>query len=148
MLLERPRKYYLPLAGVKKVIVVVLRWLECRCDAFKPRVANGVGREPSNTISVIGRAYRIVIGEIRGTRYPDEIIVIGGHFDSWDKGHGAHDDGGGCMQALEVLNIFKRLKIQPSRTIRCVLFIDEEQRQTGARTYASIAISNNWRMGE
>ena len=82
-----------------------------------------------------------VIGEIKGSRYPEEIIVVGGHFDSWDKGHGSHDDGGGCLQALEVLNIFKRLNIQPSRTIRCVLFIDEEQRQTGARTYAAISDS-------
>jgi len=52
-----------------------------------------------------------VIGEIRGSEFPDEIILVGGHFDSWDKGHGAHDDGAGCIQTLEVLDLFKRLNI-------------------------------------
>lgn len=80
-----------------------------------------------------------VIGEIRGSDFPDEVIVVGGHFDSWDKGCGAHDDGAGCVQAMEVLDLFKRLNIKPKRTIRCVLFIDEEQRQTGAIEYARFA---------
>lgn len=84
-----------------------------------------------------------VIGEIRGSEYPDEIIVVGGHFDSWDKGCGAHDDGAGCVQSMEVLDLFKRLNIQPKRTIRCVLFIDEEQTQTGAKEYAKFALESN-----
>ena len=67
-----------------------------------------------------------VIGEIRGSEYPDEIIVVGGHLDSWDVGDGAHDDGAGCMQAIEVVELFNRLKIKPKRTIRTVLFINEE----------------------
>lgn len=84
-----------------------------------------------------------VIGEIRGSEFPDEVIVVGGHFDSWDKGCGAHDDGAGCVQAMEVLDLFKRLNIKPKRTIRCVLFIDEEQRQTGATEYAKFAETSN-----
>ncbi|NPV12538.1 MAG: M20/M25/M40 family metallo-hydrolase [Ignavibacteria bacterium] len=84
-----------------------------------------------------------VIGEIRGNEFPNEIIVVGGHFDSWDKGCGAHDDGAGCVQSMEVLDIFKRLNIKPKRTIRCVLFIDEEQSQTGAKEYAKFSQETN-----
>jgi hypothetical protein len=80
-----------------------------------------------------------VIGEIRGTKYPDEVIVVGGHLDSWDKGAGAHDDGSGCMQSIEVLYLLKKLGLQPSRTIRCVLFMDEEQQQSGAKAYGYYA---------
>ncbi|MGQ9642488.1 MAG: M28 family peptidase, partial [Ignavibacterium sp.] len=54
-----------------------------------------------------------VIGEIKGTEFPDEVIVVGGHFDSWDVGCGAHDDGAGCIQSIEVLDLFKRLSIKP-----------------------------------
>lgn len=84
-----------------------------------------------------------VIGEIRGYKYPDEIIVVGGHFDSWDKGCGAHDDGAGCIQSMEVLDLLKRLNIKTKRTIRCVLFMDEEQNQTGANEYGRFASSSN-----
>jgi hypothetical protein len=84
-----------------------------------------------------------VIGEIRGNEFPNEIIVVGGHFDSWDKGCGAHDDGAGCVQSMEVLDIFKRLNIKPKRTIRCVLFIDEEQSQKGAKEYAKFSQESN-----
>jgi hypothetical protein len=79
-----------------------------------------------------------VVGEIFGEKHPEEIIVVGGHFDAWDKGHGAHDDGAGCVQAIEVLDLIKRLDLKPSRTIRCVLFVDEEQRQSGAHAYAAM----------
>lgn len=77
-----------------------------------------------------------VIGEIRGSEFPDEIIVIGGHLDSWDNGEGAHDDGAGCVQSIDVLHIFKQLGIKPKRTIRCVLFMNEENGARGANTYA------------
>ncbi len=80
-----------------------------------------------------------VIGEIRGNKYPDEVIVVGGHIDAWDKGDGAHDDGAGCIQSIEVLYLLKKLGLQPSRTIRCVLFTDEEQHQTGAKAYGYYA---------
>lgn len=84
-----------------------------------------------------------VVGEIRGSEFPDEIIVVGGHFDSWDKGCGAHDDGAGCVQSMEVLDLFRRLNIKPKRTIRSVLFIDEEQRQSGAKAYSRWSIETN-----
>ncbi|MCS6820448.1 MAG: M20/M25/M40 family metallo-hydrolase [Microscillaceae bacterium] len=84
-----------------------------------------------------------VIGEIKGSEKPDEIIVVGGHLDSWDLGEGAHDDGTGCVQSMEVLRIFKKLGIKPKRTIRCVLFTNEENGVRGGRTYADLAAQNN-----
>ena len=82
-----------------------------------------------------GQAYS-VIGEIRGTEYPNEIVLIGGHLDSWDKGTGAHDDGSGVVQCIDVLRLMKELKLKPKRTVRCVLFANEENGLRGARTYA------------
>ena len=79
------------------------------------------------------------IGEITGTEFPNEYIVIGGHLDAWDNSPGAHDDGGGCMQAIEVLRIFKELGIKPKRSIRAVMYMDEEISQGGGRTYAEQA---------
>ena len=83
-----------------------------------------------------------VIGEITGSELPDEIVMVGGHFDSWDVGHGAHDDGAGCIQSLEVLDLIKRLDIKPKRTIRCVFFINEENGSRGATEYANYAASS------
>ena len=77
-----------------------------------------------------------VIGEIVGSEKPDEVIVLGGHLDSWDKGQGAHDDGAGCVQAIEALRLIKALGLQPRRTIRAVLFMNEENGQRGAKAYA------------
>lgn len=78
-----------------------------------------------------------VIAEIKGSEKPNEIITIGGHLDSWDLGEGAHDDGIGCMHAMEVIRLFKQNGIQPKRTIRVVLFLDEEMHQVGAKAYAA-----------
>jgi len=80
-----------------------------------------------------------VIGELIGTEKPNEVIVVGGHFDSWDKGCGAHDDGAGCIQSMEVLDLFNRLNIKPKRTVRCVFFINEENGVRGAIGYANYA---------
>lgn len=77
-----------------------------------------------------------VIGEIRGSVYPDQIITVGGHLDAWDTGEGAHDDGAGCIQSMEVLRLFKKLGIQPKRTVRAVMFMDEEIAQRGGMEYA------------
>jgi hypothetical protein len=81
-----------------------------------------------------------VVGEIRGSERPDEIILVGGHLDSWDVGEGAHDDGAGCAQSMDVLQIFKRLNYRPKRTIRCVLFMNEENGLRGGTTYAAEAM--------
>ncbi|MFQ5603823.1 MAG: M20/M25/M40 family metallo-hydrolase [bacterium] len=86
-----------------------------------------------------------VIGEITGSEFPDEVIVIGGHLDSWDKGHGAHDDGAGCVQAIEALRVLKSLGLTPKRTIRAVLFINEENGVRGGRAYAEKADENGLR---
>ena len=80
-----------------------------------------------------------VIGEIRGTHYPDEIITVGGHLDSWDNSQGAHDDGAGCMQSIDVLRIFLEEGIRPKRTVRAVMFMDEEIAQRGGNQYADLA---------
>ena len=80
-----------------------------------------------------------VIGEITGSDYPDEIILVGGHLDSWDVGDGAHDDGAGCVQSMEVLRLFQQLDYKPKRTLRVVLFMNEENGLRGGRKYAEIA---------
>jgi hypothetical protein len=80
-----------------------------------------------------------VIGEITGSTFPDEIILVGGHLDSWDIGDGAHDDGAGCVQSMEVLRFFKELDYKPKRTIRVVLFMNEENGLRGGRKYAEMA---------
>ncbi len=77
-----------------------------------------------------------VIGEIKGTEYPKEIIAFGGHLDSWDIGEGAHDDGAGVVEAIDVLRTFKQLNIKPKRTIRAVLWMNEENGLRGAKEYA------------
>lgn len=80
-----------------------------------------------------------VIGEIRGTENPKNIIVVGGHLDSWDKGEGAHDDGAGCVHSIEVLNILKKTGYKPKNTIRCVLYMNEENGVKGGKKYAEEA---------
>ena len=77
-----------------------------------------------------------VIGEIRGSTYPDEIITVGGHLDAWDNSEGAHDDGAGCVQSMEVLRLFNENGIRPKRTVRAVMFMDEEIAQRGGAEYA------------
>ena len=84
-----------------------------------------------------------VIGEIKGSTYPDEIILVGGHFDSWDVGEGAHDDGSGCMHSMEVLYRLKKMNYKPKRTLRCVFFINEENGLKGGKAYADSAMINN-----
>ena len=84
-----------------------------------------------------------VIGEIKGSEKPDEIIVVGGHLDSWDLGDGSHDDGAGIVQSMEVLRIFKSLNYIPKRTIRVVLFANEENGLRGGNKYAEVAKLKN-----
>jgi carboxypeptidase Q len=84
-----------------------------------------------------------VIGEIPGSEFPDEIITIGGHLDSWDPAEGAHDDGAGCVQSIDVLNAFKAVGYKPRRTIRIVLFANEENGLRGGTKYAEEAKAKN-----
>ncbi len=78
---------------------------------------------------------RNVVAEWRGWQAPDEVVVVGGHVDSWDVGRGALDDGGGCLAAWEVLRLMRQLELRPRRTIRCVLWTNEENGLRGARAY-------------
>ncbi len=77
-----------------------------------------------------------VIGELTGSEFPDEYIVVGGHLDSWDLGDGSHDDGAGCVQSMDVIRLLKLSGITPKRTIRVVLFMNEENGTRGAKKYA------------
>jgi Zn-dependent M28 family amino/carboxypeptidase len=80
-----------------------------------------------------------VIGEITGRDLPQEYVVVGGHLDSWDLGTGAHDDGTGVVQSIEVLRTLKALGLRPRRTVRVVLFMAEEFGGLGAEEYANQA---------
>ena len=84
-----------------------------------------------------------VVGELKGSVFPDEIIVVGGHLDSWDNGDGASDDGTGIVQSIEALRLFKVLGIRPKRTIRAVLFMNEENGMKGGLKYAELASKVN-----
>ncbi len=84
-----------------------------------------------------------VIGEITGSEFPDKYIVIGGHLDSWDLGEGAHDDGTGVVQSIEVLRLFKETGIKPRHTLRAVLFMNEEFGLRGGKKYAAEAKLKN-----
>lgn len=83
-----------------------------------------------------------VVGEIRGSEFPDEFITIGGHLDSWDPAEGASDDGTGMVQSIEILRCFKAIGYKPKRTIRIVLFANEENGSRGAVKYAELAKAN------
>jgi hypothetical protein len=84
-----------------------------------------------------------VIAELKGSVNPEKIILVGAHLDTWDNSPGAHDNGAGCVQAVEVLRLFKELGIQPRNTLRVVLFMDEEYAQSGGREYARLAKINH-----
>jgi len=84
-----------------------------------------------------------VIGEIRGSQYPDEIILVGGHLDSWDIGGGAHDDGSGCVHSIQAMTTLLELGYQPLRTWRCVMFMNEENGLGGALAYAAESNAKN-----
>lgn len=83
-----------------------------------------------------------VIGEITGSEFPNEYMIVGGHLDSWDLGDGSHDDGAGVVQSMEVLRLIKQSGIKPKRSIRVVLFMNEENGLRGGKKYAAEAKRN------
>jgi hypothetical protein len=83
-----------------------------------------------------------VIGEIKGSEHPENIMVVGGHLDSWDLADGSHDDGAGVVQSMEVVNIFKNIGYKPKNTIRVVLFMNEENGLRGGKKYEELAQAN------
>ncbi|MCA0426635.1 MAG: M20/M25/M40 family metallo-hydrolase [Bacteroidetes bacterium] len=84
-----------------------------------------------------------VVAEMRGSENPNEIILVGGHLDSWDNGEGAHDDGAGCVQSMNALRLLKQEGYKPKRTLRAVLFMNEENGLKGGLKYAELAKANN-----
>jgi hypothetical protein len=86
-----------------------------------------------------------VVGEIRGSEKPDEYIIAGGHLDSWDNGQGAHDDGAGIVQTIDLLSCFKNTGLKPKHTIRVVAFLNEENGLGGAKAYAKETEEKKWK---
>ena len=86
-----------------------------------------------------------VIGEIRGSEFLKEIITVGGHLDSWDLAEGAQDDGAGCVQSIEIIRSLKATGIQPKRTVRAVMFMNEENGGRGGKAYLKQAKENKER---
>src|SRR5678815_2761544 len=86
---------------------------------------------------------RNVIGELVGSEFPDQIITIGGHLDSWDPAEGAHDDGAGVVHTIEILRALKAIGYKPKHTIRFVLFANEENGLRGGTKYADEAKAKN-----
>ena len=84
---------------------------------------------------------RNIIAELKGSTYPDEVIVVGGHIDSWDVGQGAHDDAGGCIAAWRAVTLIKDLGLKPRRTIRIVLWTNEENGGKGSENYKNEHLS-------
>ena len=80
-----------------------------------------------------------VVGQITGSEYPNEYMIVGGHLDSWDLGDGSHDDGAGVVQSMDVLRLLKESGIKPKRSIRVVLFMNEENGLRGGKKYAELA---------
>src|ERR1700722_4308210 len=83
-----------------------------------------------------------VIGELKGSEFPDQYITVGGHLDSWDPAEGAMDDGAGCVQSIEVLRALKAIGYKPRHTIRVVMFANEENGGRGGKKYADAAKAN------
>ena len=79
-----------------------------------------------------------VFGDLRGSEKPDEVVILGGHIDSWDVGQGAEDDGTGMMAALEAVALIKKLGLQPKRTIRVCFWVNEENGGAGGRAYRAM----------
>ena len=119
-----------PAAAISVETAMMLRRLQKRgkkCVVKLKMEAEDQGEVPSAN----------VIAEIVGSEKPEEIVLMGGHIDSWDVGQGAQDDGAGCVAAMEALNIIRKLGLKPKRTIRVVLWTNEENGLAGARSYAA-----------
>ena len=128
---------------LKPVVFVCNDGADCRAIAEAAAlVAGGMDRlrlnptlllysEPTTPL----QQSRTAVGELRGREKPDEVVVIGGHLDSWDVGAGASDDGGGCVAVWEALRLMKKLDLRPRRTVRVVLFTNEENGGRGGLAY-------------
>lgn len=132
--------------GVEKIPAMAIS----TADAEKVSASISAGEEPVfkmklGCINYPDSVSYNVIGELKGTDFPESYIVVSGHLDSWFNDPGAHDDGAGCVQAIEVLRIFKELGIKPRHTVRAIMYMDEEMNQSGGKQYAERARQLNER---
>jgi carboxypeptidase Q len=118
----------IPHAAVSMEDAMMMRRMQERGQPVRARLMMSARTLPD-------AASRNVIAEIRGTELPHEVVVIGGHIDSWDVGTGAMDDAGGCVAAWEALRLMRELGIRPRRTVRVVLWTNEENGLRGANAY-------------
>ena len=122
--------------GVKKIPAAAISTRDA--DMLSTLIARGA--RPRVTLILSSRTLpdavsANVMGEITGDEAPQDVVVIGGHIDAWDKGTGAHDDGAGCVQAVEALDLIRALGLRPRKTIRAVMFMNEENGLRGGRAY-------------
>lgn len=111
-------------------------------EALKSEKGAKVSLEMSCRTNPDVESYNVIAG-IKGSQFPEKIIAVGGHLDSWDLGEGAHDDGAGIVHSIEVLRILKALNYKPKHTIRVVLFMNEENGNMGGKSYARYAKAAN-----
>lgn len=114
------------------------------------KLSKQIKNKPGTTLSLImncktnpDKDSYSVVGEIRGTKKPNEFIVVGGHLDSWDTGEGAHDDGAGVVHSIAVLEAFKKTNYKPNNSIRAIAFMNEENGTRGGKAYAEWAKGKN-----
>lgn len=118
------------------VVVISTKEADLLSDVLKNNKEAVANLKVSINIKQNFKTYN-VIAEKKGTTFPDEVIAIGAHIDTWYNTPGVHDDGAGCVQMIDVLRIFKELKIKNKRTIRVILFMDEEMFTSGATAYVN-----------
>lgn len=118
----------IPHAAVSMEDAMMMRRMQERGDPVRVRLVMSARTLPD-------AESRNVVAEIRGRELPHEVVVIGGHIDSWDVGTGAMDDAGGCVAAWEALRLMKELGLRPRRTVRVVLWTNEENGLRGATAY-------------
>jgi hypothetical protein len=113
------------------------------------QLSDWLDRDPDLSVEIISDCRNLpdtfsynVIGEIRGSELPDEYITVGGHLDSWDITEGAHDDAGGCVQSIEMIRLLRNNSVRPRRSVRAVMFMNEEMTSTGGKVYALEAEKN------
>lgn len=111
-------------------------WATTRSNSIKVSMTTNGSFGPD----VVGHS---VVAELTGTEFPNEYITVGGHLDSWDVNEGAHDDGAGIVQTIEIMRALKTLGYKPKRTLRFVLFANEENGMRGGNKYAEEAKKNN-----
>jgi len=121
----------IPTAGISMEDALTIGRLARSAPPVRVHLTMEAHREPD------ARSHN-VMGELRGSEKPDEVVVLGGHIDTWDAGQGANDDGSGMMASLEAVALLKKLGLQPRRTIRVVFWVNEESGGAGGLAYRAM----------